>query len=472
MENKMLNSKSEEALPSKRTTVYLFAVVNILSWLLVFFIPDQHAKTLILLIFALTGWGLKVLPQPLVSLLLLIYIPLLDLGTFTDSLIGFSQPFIWLLVATFLLAAGVESSGFGKRIALWLLSRAKGNSQLSILYIFFTVIVLGFTIPTAAGRSSMIMPVSIGMIQIKQNKHFAKSLMLGVAFTSSFISWGLITGSSSSIYAVSFLETSIGYKWTYFDWFLINFPPMMLTLFCLWYLLRLLYPIHNQDKLESIQFITQELKGLGRMRGKEWKICIIGLLTIIGWCTESAHGFSVSMIALLAGILTCLPGIGVQSWKEGSKHIAWDVVILFGAGFALAQVIVANKTSDWLAQQVLSIFPVVSPFSATLIILVIIIVVRIGFANMLAITAVFLPIAISLSEVWNLNPIWLSQIVIIACSFSYFLPIQSPSNIICFSYGYFTEKDLLRSGVIMTVVNMLIVIGISLYYWPILGLTP
>ncbi|WP_246945147.1 SLC13 family permease [Bacillus pinisoli] len=472
MQNKELSTPDREALTLNKTTVCLFLGINALAWLLIFYIPIQHAKTLILLIFALSGWGLKVIPQPIVSLLLLVYIPFLNLGSFTDSLIGFSQPFIWLLVATFLLAASVEKSGFGKRLALWLLSRAKGRGPLSILYIFFTVIVLGFTIPTAAGRSSMIMPVSIGMIQIKQDPNFAKSLMLGVAFTSSFISWGLITGSSSSIYAVSFLESSLGYKWTYFNWFLLNFPPMILTLFCLWLMLRLFFPLPNYEKIESIQFIQQELIELGKMKVQEWKVCAIGLLTIIGWCTESVHGYSVSMIALLAGIITCLPGIGIQSWKEGSKHIAWDVVILFGSGYALAQVIIANKTSDWIAEQVLHVFPSVTPFQATCIILGIIIIIRAGFANMLAITAVFLPIAISLSEMWNLNPIWTSQIVIIACSFSYFLPIQSPSNLICFSYGYFSELDLLKTGSVLSVINLLIVIVISLYYWPLLGLTP
>jgi sodium-dependent dicarboxylate transporter 2/3/5 len=471
-----LSDGENQSLVNKKITVYLFLAINLLSWLLLFFLPIEHAKTIILLLFALSGWGMKVLPQPIVSLLIMVYIPVLGIGTFNDSIRGFSQPFIWLLVATFLLASSVEITGFGKRIALWLLDRAKGKSKLSLLYIYFTLVVLGFMIPTAAGRSAMIIPIGLGMIQINQDKklyeNFSKSLMLGVAFTSSFISWGLITGSSSSIYAVSFIESSIGFKWTYFSWLKYNFPPMIITLLCLWMILKVLYPLPIEKTSETYKYIQQELKKLGTMKKKEWKICLIGLFTIIGWCTETLHGFSVSMIALFAGIMTCIPGIGVQSWKDGSKRISWDVVILFGAGFAMAEAIVNNKTADWMAYKIAEIFPVVTPFYVVCIMLSIILFIRLGFANMLAITAVFLPIAMSLSEIWGINSIWMTQIVIIGCSFSYFLPIQSPSNIICFSYGFFTEKDMFKSGSILTVVNFVIVLLVSLYFWPLLGLAP
>ncbi|MBD8067932.1 SLC13 family permease [Bacillus sp. PS06] len=456
--------------------ILVFVVLNLSSLLLLLFIPIVHAKTIMLLVFALTGWGMKILPQPIISLLIMVYIPILGLGTFNDSLKGFSQSFVWLLISTFLLAAGVEITGVGKRIALWLLLKAQGKSSLSILYVLFTLVLLGFMIPTASGRSAMIIPICIGMIQVMKGTslylNFSKNLMLSIAFTSSFMSWGVITGSSSSIYAISFLESTVNYKWTYFSWLQFNFPLMIISLFSLWLMFRVLFPLPTGTISEGFVYIQKEFEVLGRMTANEWKICIIGLLTVIGWCTESLHGYSVSMIALFAAIVTCIPIIGVQSWKEGSQKIDWDIVILFGAGFAMADAIVHHQTADWFAYKIVSVFPSVSPFLAATIMLFITIIVRLGFANMLAITAVFLPITISIAGLWNINPVWLSQIVIIGCSFGYFLPIQSPSNLLSFSQGFFTEKEMMKSGLILTLIMFFFTLVVCLVVWPLMGISP
>jgi di/tricarboxylate transporter len=97
--------------------------------------------------------------------------------------------------------------------------------------------------------------------------------------------------------------------------------------------------------------------------------------------------------------------------------------------------------------------------------------IRLGFAEMLAITATVLPITLSLSEIWGINAIWLIQIMIISCSFSYFFPFQSTSNLITYSYGHYTEKDLLKTGFVFTPIFMLAVLAFAMLYWPMVGLS-
>lgn len=210
-----------------------------LSWLLPIWLPAQHAKMSIVLIFALSGWGLGVLPQPVVSLLIIVAIPMFGLGSFAESLAGFSQPFVWLLVSTFILASALKNTGVGERLALLLLLQARGKTGPTLLYGLLALVILGFLIPTASGRSTMIMPVCIGMIEVlrerKASEHFAKNVMLGVAYTSSFMSWALITGSSSSIYLVSSLEAMTGFRWNYLDWFFCHFPLLLFFVFGLWW---------------------------------------------------------------------------------------------------------------------------------------------------------------------------------------------------------------------------------------------
>ena len=453
-----------------------FILINLLSWFFIFFFPIQHAKMFVVLVFALSGWALGVLPQPIVSLSIIVLIPLLKLGTFEEALSGYSQSFIWLLVSTFILAAAVEGTGLGKRIALYLLMKAKGKTNHTILYMLFSIIILGFLIPTAAGRSAMIMPVCVGVFKVISSKEllpsFSKSVMLGVAFTSSFMSWAIITGSSSSIYAVSALETMIGYKWTYLYWLLCHFPLLLLLIFLFWFVLRRKFPLRMKEIPGGYDFIQTEFQALGKISQAEKNILMIGIFTVLMWISEPFHGLSVSYIALVAAIFSCFPGFGIQSWKDSSKHIAWDVIILFGAGFALADALQRNETATWLALQLTQVIPHLGPFMAGVFLMVMVLFLRLGFANMLAITASLLPITINLAEMWGINPVWLSQIVIIACSFGYFLPVQSPSNLITYSYGYYNEKELAEMGFYVSFITMLVILLGAFFYWPYIGLSP
>jgi solute carrier family 13 (sodium-dependent dicarboxylate transporter), member 2/3/5 len=458
------------------TSGSLFVGLNLLSILFYLWIPIQHAKMLTILIFALTGWSMKILPQPVTSLSIIVLMPLLGLATFSESLAGFSKPFVWLLISAFVFAAAMDQTGIGKRIAYTLLYYAKGQTNRIVPYLFMTLVTLGFFIPTSAGRSATIMPVAKGVIDVIKDKQqsipFAKNIMLGVTFTSGFVCWGLLTGSNSSIYAVSAVETLVGYKWSYAFWFLCCFPVMIVAVICLWLVLKKLFPIGMKDIAGGFEFIKAELSSLGKMKAAEWRILVIIVLTLIGWITEPIHGLSVSYLALIGSIVSCLPFIGVQTWKEVSPKISWDSIILFGAGVAIAEAMHRNQTAAWLALRITDIIPAISPFGAALFILLFVLILRLGFAEMLAITASLLPVTLSLAETWGINPVWLIQIMIIACSFGYFLPFQSTSNVITFSYGYFTEKDLLYTGAILAPIIIFVVIISALFYWPLVGLSP
>lgn len=468
------NHLNQKTFPYKKA--FIFIGMNIISWSLMFFIPGQHALMFIVLLFALTGWGMGVVPQPIVSLATLIYIALLGLSPFSESLMGYGQPFVWLLVSTFVLAAAFESTGLGSRIALVLLQRVKGNVRLSVFFVLMTLVILSFLIPTAVGRTALILPVCIGLIQVIEREqkadYLAKNLLLGVAFTSSFMSWAIITGSSSSIYAVSMIELMTDFEWTYFHWFLAHFPLSILLVIILWLVLHGMFPTKDAAGAEGREYIDAQLRSLGKMNTSEWKILFVGLLTLLGWMTEQYHGFSVPMIAMIAAVISCVPLIGVQTWKNAAEHIEWDVIILFGAAYTLADVLQKNGSAAWLAAQIGQMLPDVPPLGAGLLMIGFVTLFRLGFANMLGITAVVLPITISLSQVWEVNPVWLAQLVIIACSFCYFLPVQSPSNLITFASGYYTEKDLLKTGVVMITIVIPATLLFSFLYWPLIGLNP
>lgn len=454
----------------------LFYIINVLSWLLVFIIPVHHALMLVILIFALSGWALGTWPQPIISLGILVYLEIVGIMNFSQGLQGYAQPFVWLLVSTFIIAAGFEVTGLGRRIALQILSLVRGNITASIGVVILSLTILGLLIPTGAGRIAMILPVCIGLIEVTKasgnGKDYSKSVLLAVTFTSTVISFALITGSSASIYAASTIQLTTGFTWTYLNWLIVNGPIAIISLILLLFILIWKFPLKKANWKNGRVYIQEKLNEMGSTTTGEKKLFVLSILMLTAWVTESLHGYSVPMTAMFVAVLSCLPVVGVQNWKKASKSINWDIIILFGAAYALAEAIQSNGTADWLANGIIHFIPKDSPMLAAIIMIILVSLFRLGFANMLGITAVFLPLSISVAQALSINPIWLSQIVIISCSMGYFLPTQSPSNLMTYSLGIYSKKELSTIGIFLFFSILPILLLFTYFYWPLVGLNP
>ncbi|MET3505808.1 SLC13 family permease [Halalkalibacter oceani] len=473
----MIETKQQmkHALKSFRPDL-VFYLSNSVSWLLLFFLPIEHALMFVVLVFALSGWALGTWPQPIISLGILLYLELVGISDFAQGLEGYAQPFVWLLVSTFIIASAFESTGLGRRIALSIFSIVKGNATASIGLVILALTILSFLIPTGAGRIAMILPVCVGLIEVVRkngdNPAYAKSVLLGVTFTSSFMSFALITGSSSSVYAASTIQLMTGFDWNYLYWFIVNVPLALTMLLVLWLVLMWRYPIKLDHWSKGRAYIKEKLGEMGSVTINEKKLLTISLFMLAGWMTEPFHGYSVAMVAMFSAVLSCLPLFGVQQWKQASSAINWNIIILFGAAYALADAMQTNGTADWIAQGLVAYIPPQSPLLAAIVMLVLVTVFRLGFANMLGVTAVFLPLTISLAEALAINPVWLAQIVIITCSFGYFLPTQSPANLMTFALNRYSKADLFQVGIVLFIVTVPIMFLFAFFYWPLIGLSP
>lgn len=450
--------------------------------------PSSVVRGFSLLAFALAGWAGGWLDPTVVSLLIVVLTPFLGLGTFQDAVSGYGQPFVWLLVSTFILSNAVETSGFGRRIALGILRTARGRSGPSLLAMFMTVVVLGFLIPSTVARSAIILPICASLATVIHKAlnsdvapgdedataidNFGRAMFLGVGFVGISTAWALMTGSISSVYVAATVKDLTGYQWTYIQWIAACLPILLIFVVLLWFMLLRLYPPGFHQIPGGLAFIQAESSRLGRLSAEERRIGLILAGTLLLWLTEPLHGISVAHAGMLAATLSCIPVLGVQDWATAGRGVKWEVVILFGAGYSLASSLVRSGTAIWIAERMTGIFPEVPAWAAALVLIATITLVRLGFANLLAIVSVFLPIALSLSRTWDLNGVWLAQIALIASSFGFFLPVQTPSTLMAHGYGYFTVPDMMRSGLIALLILIPLTLLFALYVWPILGIRP
>jgi len=155
----------------------------------------------------------------------------------------------------------------------------------------------------------------------------------------------------------------------------------------------------------------------------------------------------------------------ILKWKEVQRTLAWDVIILLGAGFALADACQRSGLSLILGQGIkdlVSDWPIsILPFAIAMLISFVT-----GFTSNTSTASVFLPILMSLAQSLELNPLVLCIPATMACSFAFLLPIATPPNAIAFSYGALKSFDMVRAGFLMNI----ICVTVSAIFLPIIGI--
>jgi len=424
---------------------------------------------------AVVFWASGVQDPSMSGLLIVTLLSLLGVMPFEQAVAGFGAEFVWLLVATFLIAQGMVDSGLGRRIALGILRAAGGRATAVLLALLGVIVVLSFMVPTAAGRISMILPVCLGIIGaagITPPSNFAKAMLIGTSHASIMAGVGLPTAAGATVYAVGAFQTLIGVRWTYLGWLAAFFPLVVIFVLALWRILLWVFPPERADLVGGAVYVREELERLGRLTVAERKMLAVFagmyVLWIIGprWDITTAQAGTVGALALM------LPGMRLLSWDRALAAVRWNVIILFAVSLSLASALDRSGAGKWLTDGTLGILERPSPLAAVLVLAPLIVLVRIGFVNNLGMIAVGLPVAFTLAKGWGLNPTWVGLMVVLTAGPGFLLPTQTPSGMITMGYEYYATQDYLRSGLPATIVLLLLTWSAALFYWPLLGFRP
>ncbi len=201
------------------------------------------------------------------------------------------------------------------------------------------------------------------------------------------------------------------------------------------------------------------------------KDIILGEFVIPGWSgvLTFADYIDDSTIAVFMAILLFI--IPSKSSPEkrilnstSIKKLPWEIIILFGGGFALAEGFISSGLSKILGNQlsVLSNFPI--------ILLVMTICLVITFLTELtsntATAQIILPILAALSTELNINPLIVMIPAAISSSMAFMMPVATPPNAIIFSSKSITVYEMAKVGFFLNLIGALLV---STYFYLFLG---
>jgi len=145
-------------------------------------------------------------------------------------------------------------------------------------------------------------------------------------------------------------------------------------------------------------------------------------------------------------------------------RLPWDVLLLFGGGFSLANGFGTSGLSAWAGGHLQSLQG--APFPLFVVVMVIGMIVLTEFASNVAATAMVLPIAGATALALGVSPVVLCVPAAVASSFAFMLPAATPPNAILFGTGSFTIPQMIRAGFLIELLGTLLVSLAALFVIP------
>jgi sodium-dependent dicarboxylate transporter 2/3/5 len=195
---------------------------------------------------------------------------------------------------------------------------------------------------------------------------------------------------------------------------------------------------------------------------------VIGSLTIPGWSNLLANADLINdgTVAILAALLLfIIPAKNQQNYtrladSEIISNLPWNIVLLFGGGFALAMGFTVSGLSEFIGDKFIGMqdldpMALVAGISAIVVFLT-------EVTSNTATSQILLPLVASVAKQIEINPLLLMLPVTLSASMAFMMPVATPPNAIVFASGQLRIRDMIKTGLI---INLLAIILITLQTW-------
>lgn len=404
-----------------------------------------------------------------------------DMGTAAAlglALSGFSNSAVALVAAACFIAAAMTATGLDRRIALLVLSKVDAGTNHIVAGAMVVGFLLSFVVPSTTARVACLVPIMMGFIlafKVDKRSRFAGLLVITAAQTASVWNIGIKTAAAQNMVAIGFIEKQFKETITWAEWFVAGAPFSALLSVAVYFIMtRMMKP--EMKEIEGGQAtIRAQLDAIGKMTAREWKLLGIVLVLLGFWATEKVlHDFDTSSTTIAAIALMLLPRLGVMDWKESQRGFPWGTVVLFAVGISIGAALLKTNAAGWLANLIVQNLGLqqASAFAILMLLSLFLIVIHLGFASATALASTMIPIVMSVLlavQTPGINVIGMTMLLQFVVSFGFILPVNAPQNMIAYGTDTFDARDFVRTGLVITVAAIALLVVFALTYWPWMG---
>lgn len=485
---------------NKKTIIQLIEIIagivgSLIIWFLFDFGKEYETAQIVASIAVLMSiwWITEAVPLAVTSLIPLILFPLTGAVSAKDTSLAYMNSTIFLFMGGFIIAIAMERWNLHKRIALNVIEII-GKSPSKIIFGFMTASAFISMWISNTATAVMLLPIGLSIIYKLEEEfgndktsRFAIALMLGIAYSCSIGGIATPIGTPPNlvfqrIYKINFPHNPEIY---FGDWMKFAVPIAIVMLTFVWILLTKFLFKCDKSLIINDTIIKSEKLKLGKMSFEEKIVLAVFVITSLLWIFRAEldlgfvkiPGWSLlfpkmdfiddgTVAITMSVLLFIIPALSKNSGQNfilnhlAIKKIPWDIILLFGGGFALAEGFVSSNLSVLIGKQFTSLK------GSDVIFLIASVCFVLTFLTELtsntATAQILLPILASLSAELQVNPLILMIPATLSASFAFMLPVATPPNAIVFSSQRIRIIDMAKTGII---INFFGIVIVTFFVW-------
>lgn len=433
-------------------------------------------------------WITETIPLAVTALIPLILFPafgIMDGKAISEEYINY---IIFIFIGGFLVALAMEQWNLHKRLALRILMLVGARPRFILLGFMLATALLSMWISNTA-TTMMMVPIAIAIVSnLEENlgeknvRKISIGIFLGIAYSASIGGIATLIGTPPNLVFIKIFNTFFpeAPEISFAKWFFFALPLSVVFLFFVWYLLSLIFCQRKEIELNKKVF-SEQYKALGPISYEEKVILVdffilvflwmfragikIGNFVIPGWSGlfPEARFINDGTVAItMAFLLFLIPAKNrkkgssnkVLTWKTAAR-LPWNIVLLFGGGFALAAGFKESGLSSWLGghlEGLGSLHPILVIACICLLITFLT-----ELTSNTATAQILLPILAALAVSIRVNPLLLMIPGTLSCSFAFMLPVATPPNAIVFGTDRLRVSDMARMGIILNLIGAFVI---------------
>lgn len=380
---------------------------------------------------------------------------------------GFSESFILLIVAAFLVSHAVHKSGLGKRLSLYIIRRF-GHSTLGLGYsLVATDLLIAPAFPSNTARSGVLYPIVYGLAhdcgsKVGDGTHKkAGSYLMMTSMAGLTISSGLwLTAMAVNPVGVE-IAAKMGIHITFISWIAYAALPTLVAFILIPWLLYRIFPPELKETPEAPKEADRMLQAMGSISRNEWITAGVFVSMLSLWALSGVLGIDKAAVAFGGlGILLATRVFGIEDFKsqgEALSTLIW-FAILFALSTQLAEqgfmtAVAAHFTGylgnmgwGWVYVTLITLYVLIHYLFVS------------QSAHLLALYGIFLTVGIES----GVPGILMAMMLLFATNFNAAIAPQGSScNAIYLSSGYLQSRDVYLYGGAVTLLNLLVFLCIG-----------
>jgi sodium-dependent dicarboxylate transporter 2/3/5 len=394
--------------------------------------PDPPALRAGVALFVLVGglWLTQALHLTVTALAVPLLAVLAGVLTPKEALAPFAHPVIFLFLGGFALAAALSRQGLDRALAVGVLRLARGRRAVAVVLMAALTALLSMWRSNTA-TAAMMLPLALGLLSSEGEPDATPAgpreqafVLLAMACSASIGGIGTLVGSPPN--AIAAAHAGIDFA----QWLAFGLPLVAL----LWPgMLLVLYVVLRPRLGGRVAMPTQ---AFAWSRERIVTVAIFAA-AVLGWVGGAplarALGVDADIDTLVAlAAVVALAGSGVLGWRDAKRGTQWGVLLLFGGGLALSEVMARSGASGFLASWLLAAVQGAPPWLVMLGVVAFVVFLTELVSNT-ASAALLLPLLLPVAAGLGLPPVVLAVAVGVSASCAFMLPVATPPNAIVYA---------------------------------------